>query len=91
MSISKHSSRDISTRAARLRHNFGICPDIREMPPLMRYSHWSMDLTSYYQLWGEVARLHDLESRDSPLSVWWPPGLRLMVTSLHDPQRHYET
>lgn len=85
------SSKGISTRAARLHHNFGIYPDIQEMPPLMRYSHWSMDLVSYYQMWNQVAQWHELESQGNPLSVFWPPGLRLMRSCPRDHLHRYET
>ena len=79
------------TRDVRLLANFGISPDTREMPPLMKYWLETTDILSYYQWWHEVARMHRLESEGCPLSVHWPPGSRLTQNSEAEAHHRYET
>ena len=91
MTTSKNSLMGISIRAVQLSHNYGISPDTLEMPPAMKLSHWSMDLTLYYQMWNEIVRRHDLEDSQGGLSVHWPPGQRLMRISPAERRHRYET
>ena len=91
MSTSKPSLRITLTRDVRLLASYGISPDTREMPPAMKYSQWSMDLSSYYLLWWRDRQMHQLESEGCPLSVHWPPGNRLMRISPGARHHRYET
>ena len=83
MIISKNCSAGISTRVARLCHNFGISPDIRGMPPDTKLFQWSMDLPSFTSRWRQISDLHRLETPESPVpfTLHWPPSQRLTQPS----------
>ena len=91
MSTSTKSSTVILTHDAAPLASYGIYPDIRGMPPAMKYSLFLMDRLSRLQWWSKINRMHQLEEWQGGLSVYWPPGQRITMTSQLVGQHRYGT
>lgn len=94
LSTSTKSLKGISTAAAPPSRNFGTFPDLPPTRPSTRSSRTSMELFSTHESWDHevlCAQLRNLESSQGGLSVHWPPGQRITMTSRAAVRHRYET